>query len=428
MVTHPADVQLSSPLDVSAIRKEFPILDQRVNGHRLVYLDSAASSQKPRAVVDSIRRYYETSHANVHRGLHTLSMRATEAYEAARSKVADFIGAADPCEVVFVRSTTEAINLVAASWGPVNVGEGDEILLSVLEHHSNIVPWQLLAQRVGAKLKYVEIDGEGRLQLDQLRELLTERTKVVAVTHVSNGLGTINPVREIVDAAHQAGALVLVDGAQGAPHLPLDMQALGADFYTLSGHKMCGPTGIGVLWGKAELLEEMPPYEGGGEMIEVVERDRSTYKSTPHKFEAGTPNIAGTIGLGAAIDFLNDVGLDRLVHHEREIIAYALERTRDIPGFHGFGPASDRAAVLSFELSELHPHDLAQFLDSRGIAVRAGHHCNQPLMRSLGVNATTRASFYLYNDKDDVDALCEALSDSLDFFEVKPPPSPPSPS
>ena len=423
MVTHPVDVQLSSPLDVSAIRREFPILDQRVNGHRLVYLDSAASSQKPRAVVDSIRRYYETSHANVHRGLHALSVRATEAYEAARRKVADFIGAADPREVVFVRGTTEAINLVAASWGPVNVGEGDEILLSVLEHHSNIVPWQLLAQRVGARLKFVEIDGEGRLQLDQLRELLTERTKLVAVTHVSNGLGTINPVREIVDAAHQAGALVLVDGAQGAPHLPLDMQALGPDFYTLSGHKMCGPTGIGVLWGKAELLEEMPPYEGGGEMIEVVERDRSTYKPTPHKFEAGTPNIAGTVGLGAAIDFLNDVGLDRLVHHEREIIAYALERTRDIPGFHRFGPGSDRAAVLSFELSDLHPHDLAQFLDSRGIAVRAGHHCNQPLMRSLGVNATTRASFYLYNDKDDVDALCEALSDSLDFFEVKPPPS-----
>ncbi len=416
MVTRQADLQEATALDVASIRKDFPILDQRVGGHRLVYLDSAASSQKPRAVIEAISRYYERDHANVHRGIHELSMRATEAYEAARAKVASFLGVSDPRQVVFVRGTTEAINLVATSWGNANVGEGDEIILTILEHHSNIVPWQLLAQRAGARLKYVEIDDEGRLRLDHLMELLTERTKLVAVTHVSNGLGTINPVRAIADAAHRAGALVLVDGAQAAPHFALDMAELGCDFYALSGHKMCGPTGIGVLWARAELLESMPPYQGGGEMIEVVELERSSYKTPPHRFEAGTPDIAGAVGLGAAIDYLTEVGLDRVSRHEEELMRYALERTEEIPGFRGFGPPSERASVVAFELEGIHAHDLAQFLDGQGIAVRAGHHCNQPLMRRLGVAATTRASFYLYNGKDDVDALCEALIGAREFF------------
>jgi cysteine desulfurase/selenocysteine lyase len=407
----------TSALDVSAIRHDFPILDQEVNGHRLVYLDNAASSQKPRPVLDALLRYYERDHANVHRGLHELALRATEAYEGARATAARFLGAGDPAEIVFVRGTTEAINLVASAWGPANVGEGDEILLTVLEHHSNIVPWQLLAQRTGARLRYLDIDDDGRLRLEQLDDLLSERTRLVGVAHVSNGLGTINRVEEIVEAAHEVGALVLVDGAQAAPHMPLDVRALGCDFYTLSGHKMCGPTGIGVLWGRRELLEAMAPYQGGGEMIEVVELDRSTYKAAPHRFEAGTPNIADAIGLAAAMDYLCGLGLERIRRHEAELIRYALDRTRGIPGFRGFGPeGEDRAGILSFELADIHPHDLAQVLNGRGIAVRAGHHCNQPLMRRLGVTATTRASFYIYNDRDDVDALCEGLETAIEFF------------
>ena len=406
-----------SPLDIEAIREQFPILDQEVNGHRLVYLDNAASSQRPRAVIERLDRYYERDHANVHRGIHELSTRATEAYEAARARAARYLGTGDPAEVVFVRGTTEAINLVASAWGPDNVGEGDEILLTVLEHHSNIVPWQLLAQRTGAKLRSLDIDEEGRLRLDQLDDLLTERTRLVGVTHVSNALGTVNPIAEIVEAAHGVGARVLVDGAQAAPHLPLDIPGLGCDFYAFSGHKMCGPTGIGVLWGRRELLEAMAPYQGGGEMIEVVELERSTYKPAPQKFEAGTPNIADAVGLAAAMDFLVEIGLERIHEHERELIRYALDRTQDIPGFRPFGPThGDRAGVLSFELGEVHPHDLAQVLNDRGIAVRAGHHCNQPLMRRLGLGATTRASFYLYNGRDDVDALCAGLEAAIEFF------------
>ncbi len=403
-------------LDVAVIRRDFPILEQEVRGNRLVYLDNAASSQRPRAVLEALNRYYERDHANVHRGIHELSNRATQAYEGARRTVARFIGAGDVSEVVFVRGTTEAINLVASAWGQQAIGEGDEILLTLLEHHSNIVPWQLLARRVGARLKFVDIDDEGRLRLDQLDDLITERTRLVAVTHVSNGLGTINPVDKIVAAARRVGAKVLVDGAQAAPHLKLDVGALGCDFYAFSGHKMCGPTGIGVLWGRRQLLEEMAPYQGGGEMIELVELDRSTYKAPPHKFEAGTPNIADAVGLAAAIDYLTAIGLERIGAHERELVAYALEQASLIPGFRAFGPACERAGVLSFELGDLHPHDVAQILNDRGIAVRAGHHCNQPLMRRLGVTATTRASLYLYNDRDDVDALCEGLRGVIDFF------------
>jgi cysteine desulfurase/selenocysteine lyase len=416
-MTGSTEVTTRTPLDVRAIREQFPILDQEVNGHRLVYLDNAASSQKPRAVLETLASYYERDHANVHRGIHELSTRATEAYEGARARSARFIGASDPSEVVFVRGTTEAINLVASAWGPQNVSDGDEILLTVLEHHSNIVPWQLLAQRTGARLRSLDIDEEGRLRLEQIDSLLTERTRLVCVTHVSNALGTINPVAEIVEAARQVGALTLVDGAQAAPHLQLDVQALGCDFYAFSGHKMCGPTGIGVLWGRRELLEEMAPYQGGGEMIEVVELERSTYKPAPQKFEAGTPNIADAVGLAAAMDYLSDIGLERIHEHEMELVSYAVERCGGIPGFRQFGPrGGDRAGVLSFEFADIHPHDLAQILNDRGIAVRAGHHCNQPLMRRLGLGATTRASFYLYNDRDDVDALYDGLKAAMEFF------------
>jgi cysteine desulfurase/selenocysteine lyase len=408
---------LTGALDVREIRKDFPILDQRVNGHRLVYLDNAASSQRPRVVLDALVRYYERDHANVHRGIHELSTRATEAYERARATMARYIGASDPDEVVFVRGTTEGINLVASAWGPDNIARGDEIVLTVLEHHSNIVPWQLLARRTGARLKWLDIDEDGRLRLDQLDDLLTDRTRLVCVTHVSNSLGTINPVAEIVEAAHRKGALALVDGAQAAPHLPIDVAAIGCDFYAFSGHKMCGPTGIGVLWGRRELLEEMSPYQGGGEMIEIVQLDESTYKSAPHKFEAGTPNVADAVALGAAVDYLRRVGLERLHAHELDLVSYALELCDRLPQFHQLGPlGDDRAGVLSFELEGIHPHDVGQLLNDQGIAVRAGHHCNQPLMRRLGLGATTRASFYLYNDRDDVEALYEGLRQALEFF------------
>ncbi|HSG09971.1 MAG TPA: SufS family cysteine desulfurase, partial [Longimicrobiales bacterium] len=336
-----------SALDVAALRSQFPALHQEVNGRPLVYLDNAATSQKPQAVLDVLAHYYAADNANVHRGIHELSRRATEGYEDARSKVARFINAAEPSEVVWTRGTTEAINLVANAWGLSNVQEGDEILLSVMEHHSNLVPWQLLARRKGAKLRYIEIDDEGRLVLDDLPSLLTERTKLVAVTHVSNALGTINPVKEIVAAARKVGAAVLLDGAQGAVHTRVDIQDLGADFYAFSGHKMCGPTGIGVLWARRDLLEAMEPWQGGGEMIEFVERDMSTWAEVPHKFEAGTPNIVGAVGLGAAVDFLSEVGLDAIAAHERDLMAYAMERVGAVPGIHIYGPRSldERSAV-----------------------------------------------------------------------------------
>ena len=400
-----------SALDVTALRRDFPALHQEVNGKQLVYLDNAATSQKPRAVLDVLASYYERDNANVHRGIHELSRRATVAYEEAREKVARFIGAADPSEVVWTRGTTESINLVANAWGPGAVRAGDEILLSDMEHHSNLVPWQLLARRTGARLRFLELDDEGRLILDDLPKLLSDRTRLVAVTHVSNALGTINPVKQIVAAAKRVGATVLLDGAQGVVHTKLDVKDLGADFYAFSGHKMCGPTGIGVLWARRELLEAMDPWQGGGDMIEFVERDASTWAEVPHKFEAGTPNIAGAIGLGAAVDYLSSVGMDAIAAHERELVGYAMGRLERIPGLRIYGPkdVAERSAVLSFTLGDAHPHDISTILDSEGIAVRAGHHCAQLVMKRYGVSATARASFYLYNTRAEADRLAEGL-------------------
>src|SRR5690606_29800160 len=405
-------------LDVAALREEFPALAQEVNGHPLIYLDSAATAQRPRSVIETVAEFYRRDNANVHRGLYDLSRRATERYEAARETVARFVNAADPAEIVWVRGTTEAVNLVAMTWGWANIREGDEILLTILEHHSNLVPWQLLAQRTGARLRFLDIDDQGRLRLDMLDDLLTERTRLVALGHVSNALGTIHPVRGVVERAKRVGARVLVDGAQGAPHLKVDVQALGCDFYTISGHKMCGPMGIGVLWAKRELLEEMPPYHGGGEMIHVVELERSTWAEVPHKFEAGTPNVAGAVGMAAAVEFLESIGHDALWAHEQALVRHGLERLGAVPGLRLFGPRNpeERTAVFSFVLEGVHPHDIATILDAEGIAVRAGHHCAQPLMKRLGVPATARASCYLYNTPDELDRLVDALDLARKIF------------
>jgi len=412
------DRRTASPaaLDPEAVREDFPILDQEIHGHPLVYLDNAASSQRPERVVEAIRRYYREDHANVHRGAHELSVRATDAYEGARGEVAGHIGASDPAEVVFVRGCTEGINLVASSWGGSRLGEGDEVVLTAMEHHSNIVPWQMLAERTGAELRWVEVDDDGTLDLEHLDRVLGERTRMVAVTHVSNTLGTVNPVAKIADRAHDAGALCLVDGAQAAPHASLDMSEIGCDFYAFSGHKMCGPTGIGVLWARRELLEEMPPYQGGGEMISQVTREGSTWAEVPQKFEAGTPNIAGAVGLSEAIRYLREVGMDRIRAHEADLTEYALDRLSGVRGIDVFGPRAGRAGVVSFRYGDIHAHDLATILDQRGIAIRAGHHCNQPLMDRLGVSATARASLYLYNTRAEIDALVEGLHFASDVF------------
>ncbi|GIW14145.1 MAG: cysteine desulfurase [Tepidiforma sp.] len=398
-------------LDVRRIRQDFPILRQQVNGRPLVYLDNAATTQKPRQVIEALVRYYETSNANIHRGIHTLATRATEQYEDARRKVARFIGARGPEEVVFTRNATEAINLVARAWGDEHIGEGDEIVLTLMEHHSNIVPWQLLARRKGATLRYAGITDDGKLDLDELRRLIGPQTKLVAVTHMSNVLGTINPVADIAEMAHRAGALLLVDGAQSVPHLPVDVQALGADFLAFSAHKMLGPTGVGVLWARAELLEAMPPFLGGGDMIAVVRPESSTWAELPHKFEAGTPNIADVIAFGAAVDYLEGIGMSNVRRHEEELTELALERLRRVAGVRIFGPssASERGGVVSFAMEAAHPHDVATIADGHGVAIRAGHHCAQLLMRALGVPATSRASFSIYNDVDDIEALVEAL-------------------
>ena len=397
--------------DPLRIRAEFPALAQNVNGKPLVYLDSAATSQKPRHVLHAMESYYEHDNANVHRGIHELSRRATEAFEEARGKVARWIGAADPAEVIWTSGTTGSINLVASAWGLDHVHAGDEILLSVLEHHSNIIPWQLLARRTGAKLRYIEIDEQGRLILDDLGSLLTDRTKVVAVSHVSNALGTVNPIKAIAAAAHEVGAIMVVDGAQGAVHAKVDVQELGVDFYALSGHKMCGPTGSGALWGRRDLLEAMSPYQGGGEMIHFVGRDESTWAEVPHKFEAGTPNIAGAIGMGAAVDFLSEIGMEAIQAHERRLLEYAMDRVGAIEGIRIYGPESldEHSAVVSFTLGDAHPHDISTILDSEGVAIRAGHHCAQLVMKRYGISATARASFYLYNTEEDVDRLVDAL-------------------
>jgi cysteine desulfurase/selenocysteine lyase len=402
-------------LDHVALKDQFPLFERNPD---LVYLDSAATAQKPQSVLEAVRSYYVEDNANVHRGLYDLARRATERYEAARERIARFVNAPSSSEIVWVRGTTEAVNLVASSWGGEHLAEGDEILLTVVEHHSNLVPWQLIAKRTGAQIRFLDIDGDGRLRLGELAGALSDRTRIVALGHVSNALGTIHNVAEIAAAAHDVGALVLVDGAQGAPHLAIDVQALGCDFYTMSGHKMGAPMGIGALWARAELLEAMQPYQGGGEMIDFVGLEHSTWAPVPHKFEAGTPNVGGAVGMAAAADFLDRVGLEARLAHERTLVEHGLERLREIDGLRLFGPPDpvDRIAVFSFELEGIHPHDVATILDAEGVAVRAGHHCCQPLMRRLEVPATTRASCWVYNTPEDLDRLVGALESARRIF------------
>jgi cysteine desulfurase / selenocysteine lyase len=395
--------------DVEAVRKDFPILHQQIRGKPLVYLDSAATSQKPRAVIDAIARYYFEDNANVHRGVHLLSERATKDYEDAREKVRRFVNAAHAHEIVFVRGTTEAINLVAQTYGRNKLRAGDEILVTEMEHHSNIVPWQLLCEEKGATLRVAPIDDEGQLQLEELERLLGPRTRLLALAHVSNALGTVNPVRRIVEMAHRRKVPVLLDGAQAVPHLAVDVQALGCDFYAFSGHKLFGPTGIGVLYGRSELLEQMPPWQGGGDMISSVTFEKTTWNKLPYKFEAGTPDIAGAVGLGAAIDYLGGLGLAAVAAHEHDLLSYGTAALAAVPGLRLIGTAKEKAAVLSFVLGDLHPHDVGTVLDREGIAIRTGHHCAQPLMRRFGVTGTARASLAFYNRRQEIDALVSGL-------------------
>ncbi|OZS76992.1 cysteine desulfurase [Tetzosporium hominis] len=400
------------------ILSNFPILNQEVNGHPLVYLDSGATSQKPTVVIDALKAYYEQDNSNVHRGVHTLGNRATEGYEGAREKVRNFIGATSTKEVIFMRGTTTAINTVAASYGDANVSEGDEIVITYMEHHSNIIPWQQLAKRKNAVLKYIDLEEDGTITLENVRKAITEKTKIVSVMHVSNVLGVVNPIKDITKIAHEHGAIMVVDGAQAAPHIKVNVQDLDCDFYAFSGHKMCGPTGIGVLYGKQRHLEAMEPVEFGGEMIDFVGLQESTWKELPWKFEGGTPIIAGAIGLAAAIDYLESIGLEAIEQHEHELAAYAMEQMSKIEGLTIYGPKdpSKRAGIVTFNLNDVHPHDVATVLDMQGIAVRAGHHCAQPLMKWLNVSATARASFYLYNTKEDIDRLVAGLQKAKEYF------------
>jgi cysteine desulfurase / selenocysteine lyase len=405
-------------LDVEVIRKDFPIFETTAHGKPLVYLDSAATAQKPRQVIDRIVRFYETENANTHRGIYELGVKATAAYEGARETCARFIGARSPRSVVFTRSTTESINAIRYSWARVNVREGDEVLVTEMEHHSNLIPWELLCQETGAVLRHLPIDDDGKLRLDLLEEYITDKTKLVCLALMSNVLGTINPVRTIADAAHSVGARVVVDAAQGAPHISLDVNELDADFLAFSSHKLCGPTGAGVLYGREDLLEEMPPFHGGGEMISEVWADHATWAEIPQKFEAGTMNIAQAVGMGAAIDYISDIGIDSIHKHEVELAEYAIKRLED-SGATIYGPkdARDRGGIVSFNLAEVHAHDVATIIDQEGVCVRAGHHCAQPLMRRLGVAATARASFYLYNTRDEIDVLIDALEKAEGWFE-----------
>ncbi|WP_211653749.1 cysteine desulfurase [Planococcus alpniumensis] len=400
------------------IKSYFPILNQEINGHPLVYLDSAATSQKPMPVIEALKEYYESDNSNVHRGVHTLGNRATEKYEGAREKVQQFINANSTQEIVFLRGTTTAINLVAQSYGRANVEEGDEIVITYMEHHSNIIPWQQLAKERGAVLKYIELEEDGTISLENVRAAITDRTKIVSMVYVSNVLGTMNPVKEVAKIAHEHGAVMMVDGAQAAPHLKIDVQDLDCDFFAFSGHKMVGPTGIGVLYGKKYLLEAMEPVEFGGEMIDFVGLYDSTWKELPWKFEGGTPIIAGAVGLAAAIDFLQEIGLDEIEKHEHHMAAIAMDKMSAIEGLEIYGPKdpAKRAGIVTFNLKEVHPHDVATVLDMSGIAVRAGHHCAQPLMKWLDVTATARASFYLYNDESDIDRLVEGLRSAKEYF------------
>ncbi len=407
---------VANQVDWRALRADFPILRQEVRGHDLIYFDSAATSQKPRPVIEAISNFYEHDNANVHRGLHTLSGRATEAYERARQRVAEYIGAASSDEIVFTRGTTESINLVAQAWGEKFLREEDVVLLTVMEHHSNLVPWQLLAERKGVHLRFVPVRDDGTLDLEQLDSLLTPEVKLFAFTHISNSLGTINPVSELGAKARAVGALTLVDAAQSAGHMPLDVQQLGCDFLAFSGHKMCAPTGIGVLYGRAELLNSMPPWQGGGEMIVSVTLEKSTFKKTPQRFEAGTPNIAGAIGLGAAIDYIEGIGRSAIFEHDSQLAHYALDRLTELPGTRVFGPPNERGALVGFVMDAAHPHDLTTFADQYGLALRGGHHCNQPLMRRFNVPGTTRASFYFYNKMEEIDRMMEILHAAVRFF------------
>jgi cysteine desulfurase/selenocysteine lyase len=407
---------ISAGFDVDKVREDFPVLKQRIHGKPLVYLDSAATAQKPLAVIDAIRKFYEVDCANIHRGVHELSQRSTAAYEETRTKAKRFLNARAKNEVIFVRGTTEGINLVASSWGRKNVREGDEIVISALEHHSNIVPWQLLCEEKGAKLRVIPMDDRGELLLEEYEKLLGPRTRMVAVGHISNALGTVNPVRQIVEMAHRAGALALIDGAQAAPHMKIDVQALDADFYAFSGHKVFGPTGIGILYGKARLLNAMPPYQGGGDMIKTVTFEKTVYADLPYKFEAGTPSIAGGIGLGAAFDYVTRIGLDKIAAYEHELLVYGTEALSRIPGLRLIGTAREKAAVLSFVIDGIHPHDIGTVLDRQGIAVRTGHHCAQPVMDRFGVPATTRASLAFYNTVAEIDALTAGLGKVKEIF------------
>ena len=398
------------------IREDFPILREQAHGHPLIYFDSAATSQKPRAVMEALRNFYEHDNANVHRGLHTLSSRSTEAYEKARRRVAEYMGAASADEIIFTRGTTESINLVAQAWGGKFIHEGDVVLLTEMEHHSNLVPWQLLAERSGARLRFVPVLDDGTLDLERLSALLTPEVKLFAFTHISNSLGTINPVAELCEKAHAVGALALVDAAQSVGHLTIDVREMGCDFVAFSGHKMCGPTGIGVLYVRKEILDSIPPWHGGGEMIVSVALEKSTFKKAPHRFEAGTPNIAGAIGLAAAIDYLDRIGRAVIFEHDSELARYAFDRVSELPGTRVFGPAEGRGALVGFVMEAAHPHDLTTFADQYGLALRGGHHCNQPLMRRFGVSGTTRASFYFYNTMEEIDRMIEILHKAARFF------------
>ncbi|MFE9273856.1 cysteine desulfurase [Paenibacillus glucanolyticus] len=401
---------------IASVREQFPILHQEINGHPLVYLDNAATSQKPQVVIDAVKRYYEWENSNVHRGVHTLGSRATDAYEGAREKVARFINAESSEQIIFTRGTTTALNLVASSYARSVCGPGDEIVLTEMEHHSNLIPWQQAALAVGATLKYIPLQPDGSIRVEDVEAIITERTKVVAIAYVSNVMGIVHPVKQIAEIAHRHGAVVVIDGAQSTPHMKVDVQDLDCDFYALSGHKMCAPTGIGALYGKKALLESMEPIEFGGEMINDVGLYESNWKELPWKFEGGTPIIAGAVGLGAAIDFLEEIGMDAIEQHETQLAAYAMNRMSEIEGITIYGPRERKVGLVTFNLGDVHPHDVATVLDAQGIAIRAGHHCCQPLMRWLKVSSTARASFYLYNTEEDVDRLVSALIQTKEYF------------
>jgi len=410
-------VSTQTTLDPKKLRKDFPILERKIGDKPLIYFDNAASSQKPTQVIDAITNYYQNHHSNVHRGAHTLSTEATDMYEAAREKITRFLKAPDEKEVIFTRNTTEAMNLIAYSWAMPTLKEGDEIIISHAEHHANVVPWHFVANETGAVVRAVDVGDDYRLDMGQLESLINERTKVVSIAHMSNVLGVVHPIRKIADLAHAVGAIVVVDGAQAAPHVPVNVQELGADFYAISGHKMCGPTGAGALWGKAGLLRNMRPFLGGGEMIRKVFVNESTYADIPMRFEAGTPNIAEAIALGAAVDYLEEIGMEAIFAYDHELTNYALDKMRDLKGISLYGPeGADRGGIVAFNIDGVHPHDVATALDGEGIAIRAGHHCAQPLMRAIEAQSTARASFYFYNTKEEIDRFVEVVVATRDFF------------